>query len=325
MKLLLFTLLILSPQIMAKKVKLAFLAPEGTNWAINIKKMAKEIEKKTEKRIKFKLYFGGVAGDEPDVLRKIRSGQLHGGIFSGKTLGDIFSEVRVMELPFTFNSNSSLAYPVLDKMSDYFKKGFAKNGFISLGMLEIGHVYVVSTKPIKDLNEMKGVKVWTWEGDPLVHAMTSTLNLIPVPLAITDVLSSLNTGIIQATYAPPMGIAAFQWHTKTKYLIDYPIAYAVASFLISQKAWKKIPAKDQKIISEVAEKFMRESNTQTQEDNVNTLAQFKQMGIKFIPFPSIDTKKSSTIRNQVISKLKNSTISEKTLKMLDSTLKTVKR
>jgi TRAP-type C4-dicarboxylate transport system substrate-binding protein len=322
MKLSLVILLLLNLTTLAsaKKVKLAFLAPEGTNWAINLKKMAKEI-KAENKGLKIKLYFGGVAGDEPDVLRKVRSGQLHGGIFTGKTQGDIFPSVRVMELPFTFKQDSDKAFKALTQLEPYFEKGFDNNGFICLGMLEIGQVYLVSTKPIRNMQEMKGVKIWTWEGDPLVHAMTETLQLIPVPLAITDVLSSLNTGIIQATYAPPMGIAAFQWHTKIKYLVNYPIAYAPASFLISKKRWNKLKPKQQQSIKKIAKKYIDLSNQQTRKDNEQTLAQFKSMGIEFIQFPESDFQSSGEIRNKVINQLKAKVLKPEAINKLDQVLK----
>ena len=102
---------------MGATIKIGVLAPEGTSWAIALKKMAKEVKKETKGKVKFKIYFGGAQGDEPDVLRKIRVGQLHGGMFTGKTLGDINGDVRVMELPFTFYHDRKKALKTLSKIS----------------------------------------------------------------------------------------------------------------------------------------------------------------------------------------------------------------
>ncbi len=316
MKLLLLAFLITTP-VFAKKVKLAFLAPEGTNWANSLSEMGKEIKKATDGRVKFKMYFGGVQGDEADVLRKIRSGQLHGGIFTGKTLGDIYPDSRVMEIPFTFTEKQEAAQSVLDTLTPDFNSGFQTNGFHSLGMYEIGHVYLVSTKKITNLNSLKGLKIWIWEGDKIVEAMMQSLNLVSVPLALPDVLSSLSTGVIEAAYAPPLGITALQWHTKVKYLVDYPVAYSIGSLLISSKVWKKIKPADQKVITEIAQKKIAVANELTAKENKRTLAQFKELGIEFVHFPKSDYAKSSEIRKDVLTRLNGKMFSKPSLSKFD--------
>ncbi|MCB9093711.1 MAG: TRAP transporter substrate-binding protein DctP [Halobacteriovoraceae bacterium] len=310
-----FTLLVflLSLNAQAVTLKLAFLAPEGTTWANSLQNMANEIDEKTSGRVKFKLYFGGVSGDEPDVLRKIRAGQMHGGIFTGKTLGDIYSNARVFEIPFTFTNHQDKAPTILNSLFTDFQNGFEKNGFHSLGIYEIGHVYFVSTKEIKDLDSLKGLKIWIWEGDKIVEAVLKELNLVSVPLALPDVLSSLSTGIIQAAYAPPLGITALQWHTKIKYIVDYPMAYSIGSLLISKKTWKKIGKSDQELISKISQEYIDKANIQTAQENKETLAQFKELGIKFINFPDSDYKKSSQIRANVVDKLQGKFFSKKIL------------
>ena len=111
-------------------LKVATLAPEGTNWADALKKLSKELSEKTNGEVKLKMYFGGSQGDEPDVLRKVRVGQLHGGIFTGKTLGDVNGDVRVMELPFTFDSDRAKALKIMIEMAPFFEIGFEKNQMI---------------------------------------------------------------------------------------------------------------------------------------------------------------------------------------------------
>ncbi len=318
MKIFLLALSLITAPAFAKKVKLAFLAPEGTNWANSLTEMGKEIKKATDGRVKFKMYFGGVQGDEADVLRKIRSGQLHGGIFTGKTLGDIYPDSRVMEIPFTFTKKQDAALEVLNSLNNDFSNGFEKKGFHSLGMYEIGHVYLVSTKEITDLNSLKGLKIWTWEGDKIVEAMMQSLSLVSVPLALPDVLSSLSTGVIHAAYAPPLGITALQWHTKVKYLVDYPVAYSIGSLLIANKVWKKIKPADQKTITEIAKKRIATANDLTAKENKQTLAQFKELGIKFVSFPKSDYDRSSKIRKDVLGKLNGKMFKKSALSKFDA-------
>src|SRR5690606_10015823 len=146
------------------------------------------------------------------------------------------------EIPFNFYDKRENGLKAMDELKDEFSKGLAGKGFEALGFYEIGQVYIVSTKKVSSIDELKGIKIWSWEGDSLVENLVKRLELIAVPLALPDVLSSLSTGIIESAYAPPLAIMAMQWHTKVKYLIDFPVAYSVGALLVSSKEWSKVKA-----------------------------------------------------------------------------------
>lgn len=309
------------PAFAAQQIKLAVLVPEGTTWGQSLKKLAKEVETVSGGEVSFKVYFGGVSGDEPDVLRKIRVGQLHGGIFTGKTLGEIHGDVRSIEIPFTFYGDQKKASSVLQKLSPQFNQALKSKGFINLGFYEIGQVYLVSTKKVTSLNELKGVKIWSWEGDELVKAMIESLGLVSVPLALPDVLSSLSTGIINTAYAPPLGIIALQWHTKVKYLVDFPTAFSVGALLISDKVWGKIKPDLQQKILNLSEKFVKEANDKSVQESEAARTQLKKSGIEFVSFPEADYKKAASLRGEVLNKIKNKLVSEKMIQELDKAAK----
>ena len=302
----------------AAVLKIAALAPDGTNWAKTLKEFAKEVKLATDNKVKVKIYYGGVAGDEPDVLRKIRVGQLHGGVFTGKTLGDVASDVRVMELPFNFLHEREKGMKALEGMAPYFNEKISKSGFVNLGFYEIGQVYVVSSKKVTSIPEMQGIKIWSWEGDKVVEAMISSLELVSVPLALPDVLSSLSTNIIDAAYAPPLGILALQWQSQIKYLVDFPTAYSIGALLVSEKAFKKIPAQYQNKVKEIAKKYVDQANKFAVSDNAQGLQTLKKQGVEFIKFSDKDIARAQEIRSKVIEKLKGKVISEKAIKMLES-------
>lgn len=305
----------------SQQIKLAVLVPEGTTWGSSLKKLSKEVETATGGEVTLKVYYGGVAGDEPDVLRKVRIGQLQGGIFTGKILGEIYGDVRAMEIPFTFYEKREKASLALKKLAPEFNQGLKSKGFVNLGFYEIGQVYVVSTKKVSTLNELKGLKIWSWEGDPLVGAMLDSLQLVSVPLALPDVLSSLSTGIINAAYAPPLAILALQWHTKVKYLIDFPTAYSIGALLVSEKAWVKVRPEQQQKIMGIAEKYLTEANVKSIVESDEARGQLKKMGIEFISFPEADYKKAASVRGEVISKLKDKYISSKIIQVIDKEAK----
>ncbi|MBT4790988.1 MAG: TRAP transporter substrate-binding protein DctP [Halobacteriovoraceae bacterium] len=310
-------LILLSTHSLAMKVKLATIVPKGTSWAKTLSEMSKEIKQATDGKIKFQIYYGGVQGDEPDVLRKTRVGQLHGGIFTGKTLGDIFSDIRSIEVPFNFYHSEEKALKSIHTNEKYFNTGLAKKGFINLGFYGIGKVYLVSTKKVTNLEQLKGIKMWAWEGDEVVRAMIDSLKLVSVPLALPDVMSSLSTGMIEASYAPPLGILALQWHSKIKYLVDFPTAYSIGALLISQKRWKKISPKVQKLVRSIAKKHIDRANKLAIIDNKKSLEVLKAQGDEFAIFPKSDMLQAEKIRLKVISKLAGKVLSQQIINTLE--------
>lgn len=301
----------------AEQLKFAALIPEGTSWGNSVKNFARDVEAATGGEVSVKVYYGGVAGDEPDVLRKIRIGQLHGGIFTGKTLGDIHGDVRAMELPFTFYADNAKASATLKKLAPAFNEGLKSKGFVGLGFYELGPVYLVSTKRVANLAELKGIKIWAWEGDELVRAMIESLGLVSVPLALPDVLSSLSTGIINAAYAPPLGILALQWHTKVKHLVDFPTAFSIGALLVSQKAWARIKPVHQQKILELSAKYVGEANEKQVQESAQAKEQLKKNGVEFISFPAEDYKQAASYRKAVVERLRGKLLSPKIIEALD--------
>lgn len=312
--------LVFSTHVMAAPIKVGVLAPEGTGWAKNIKKMTGEIKEATKGNVELKVYYGGSQGDEQDVLRKIRIGQLQGGIFTGKTLGEINGDVRVVEIPFTFNHDRAKALKTLQAMAPYFDQKYEQNKFKNLATFEIGQVYFVTQKKVQDLNSIKSLKIWSWDGDPIVTTMFEAMNLIGVPLALPDVLASLSTGVVEAAYAPPIGIIALQWNSKVKYMVDFPVTYSIGAFVITSAAWSKISPADQKTVLEIAKKYETEINTGNAKDNEDALNAMKAQKIEFVKFSDSEVKTAQAYRATMIKKLTGKLFSADALKRLDAEL-----
>lgn len=319
MKTILFSLsLLASMALQAETIKVGVLAPEGTGWAKNIKKMTSEIKEATKGNVELKVYYGGSQGDEQDVLRKIRIGQLQGGIFTGKTLGEINGDVRVLELPFTFNHNEAKALKTMQAMAPYFNAKYEQNKFKNLATFGIGQVYFVTQKKVQDLNSIKSLKIWSWDGDPIVSTLFESMKLIGVPLALPDVLSSLSTGVVEAAYAPPIGIIALQWNTKVKYMVDFPISYSIGAFVITTPAWSKISPADQKIVQEISKKYEGEINTGNAKDNTDALNAMKSQKIEFVKFSDAEIKIAQGYRQDMIKRLKGKLFSDEAFKKMES-------
>ena len=263
------------------ELKFATLAPPGTTWMNLLQEWADTVREESEGQLVFKIYPGGVQGDEPDVLKKIRFGQLHGGAFTGYGLGHIYSPVRVLELPFLFDSLDEIDY-VRNQFMPEIEQGYRDNGYELLGWMEVGFVYFFSKAPIRSLDDLKERRIWHWQGDPLGKAFFDASGLAPVPLSIIDVYTSLSTGLIDTVYCPPLGAIALQWFTKTDYITNVPMANGIGSLVVSRKFFQNLPQDLQKLLKHTGQVTGEKLIAATRKDNAEALTVLKQKGMKFV-------------------------------------------
>ena len=266
------------------KIKFASLAPDGSTWMNVMRELDQAIRDETNGEVGFRIYPGGIAGDEKDVLRKIRLGQLHSAGFTGVGLGEIFSEVRIFDSPFLFRNYEEVDF-IQQKFFEEFAKGFEKKGFILLGWADVGFVYVFSNSPVKKLEDMKNVKMWMWEGDFVAEATFKALSINPIPLSVINVMTALQTGMVNGVYISPLAIIALQWFTKVKYMMEISLADAAGAVLISKKMFNKLPAKYQKILLANSKKYLTQLMKLSREENQRSIETLKQNGIKLVPPP----------------------------------------
>ena len=271
-------------------IKFASLAPDGSTWMNIMREFDKAIREQTKGDLGFKIYPGGVAGDEKDVLRKIRLGQLHSAGFTGVGLGEVNPEVRIFDSPFLFQNYDEVDF-IQQKFFDRFAQGFEKNDYILLGWADVGFVYVYTNTPVRKLADMKDVKMWMWEGDPVAEATFKSLGISPIPLSIIDVMTSLQTGMVNGVYTSPLAIIALQWFTKVKYMMELPLADAAGAVLISRKMFDKIPAQYQEILVTNAKTYFNKLMKLSREDNARSIEALKKNGIQLVPSPSEDQLK----------------------------------
>lgn len=262
-------------------IKFATLAPEGSTWMKIMHAFDDELRARTENRVGFKFYPGGVQGDEMDVLRKIRNGQLHAGGFTGFGLGAVASEFRAIEVPFMFRNVEEVDH-VREKLDGHYKKIFEEKGFYLLGWADVGFIYLYSNTPIRSPQELQAAKVWTWSGDKLAELFFKAFNVSPIPLALPDVLTSLQMGVVDAVYAPPLACIALQWFTRVKYMTNVPITYGFGAMLVSTKALSKVDPGDIKILQELAAKHSRELIDKTRVQNIEAIDEIRSEGVEVL-------------------------------------------
>jgi len=262
-------------------IKFATLAPQGSTWMRVMDEFSAEVLAKTGGEVKFKTYAGGVQGDEKDVLRKIRLGQLHGGGFTGVGLGEIAPSVRVLDAPFLFK-NSAEIDGIHAAFDPELRKYFEDGGYVLLGWAEVGLVYIYTAQRVEKPADLRPVKMWTWEGDPVAEAALRALNVSPIPLSVTDVMSSLQTGMINGVYGSPLSVIAMQWFTKTKYMLGLPITNASGAAVMSKQMFSRLKPEHQKIVLELGDKHFARLTALSREDNAKSVETLKKQGITVV-------------------------------------------
>jgi TRAP-type C4-dicarboxylate transport system substrate-binding protein len=292
------------------EIKIATLAPEGSSWMKTFHSIDAEVREKTDKQVGFKFYPGGVLGDEKDMLRKMHIGQIHGAALTSAGLSAIFNEMDVFQIPFLFESHHEVDY-VTEEMTAFFQKGFDENGYILLGWSEGGFVRLMSTTPVATLDDLRKVKVWTWEDSPMTKVIFDQANVSAIPLSVPDVLVGLQTGLVDVVYAPPIGAISLQWFTKIKYLTDVNLIYLIGGLVIHKKVFNKISPDHQKILLETCRHRMNELKTNIRQENQEAIQVMVKHGVKIItPTPAqvADFKKVS---DQAMQRLEGKSFSKK--------------
>ena len=268
-------------------LKFATLAPEGSTWMNLISQWARGVEGRSQGRIRVKIYPGGVSGDEPDMLRKIRFGQLHGAALTGFGVGQIYPPARVLEMPFLFRDYDEIDY-VRERLTPEFRPRLREHGFELLGMTEVGIVRFFSKAPIRSLADLKGRRIWLWAGDPLAQAFFKASGLSPIPLSITEVFTSLSTGLIDTVYSPPLAAIAMQWFTKTPYMTETAMGNSIGALVIANRFFRRLPEDLRALLVDTGEQTAVQMAEASQRDNIKSLRVLKDYGIEFVQWRSQD-------------------------------------
>ncbi len=263
------------------KLKVATLLPDGTGLMKALRAAGKEIKTRTDGRVKMQFYPGGVMGNDKSVMRKIRAGQLHGAALSSSGIASFYPNAQIYSLALTFRSTDEVDY-VRQRLDSELIAGMKEKGFISYGLMDTGFAYIMSNKPAYLLSDLAGQRIWAPDTDKLSRIALETVGINPILLPLTDVLTGLQTGLIDTVTTPPIGAIALQWHTRIKYVTDLPLLFSYGSLLIKERALKRISKDDRIIISEVMTKVAHDIDLQNRKDNIQAAKALHKQGIEFI-------------------------------------------
>jgi len=302
-------------------IKFATLAPEGTPWLNLMQEMNQEIQRKSNGQVAFRFYPGGVAGDEQDVIRKMRINQLHGGAFSGFGLGRLLPESRVLELPMLFR-DAAEADHVVAALFAHFEAAFVRQGYTLLSLSEAGAVYIFSQQALRGIDDVRRAKLWLWRGDTLAQSMFRAFGITPVPLTLPDVLPSLQSGLIDACYGTPLAVLAFQWFTKIHYRLSTPITRVMGALLVTQQQWKQLSAEQQTLVRDTVRQYAAKADTAIRSYEQKALPLLTSTGIQAISLSADDVaqlqQRSEQLHQELVGKLYSKDLLEQVVRLRDA-------
>lgn len=279
-------------------LKIATVAPDGTSWMQALRKGADEIDKRTHGEVKLRFFPGGVMGNDKSVLRKIRIGQLQGGVIVSGGLTEVYPDVALYNIPFIFRNYQEVDY-VRQRLDPVLIKGLEEHGFVSFGFSEGGFAYLMSKLPVRSLDDLRDRKVWVPEDDRISRIAIEAVGVTPIPLPLTDVLPGLQTGLIDSIAGSPLGVIALQWQPQVKYLVDEPLVYLYATMAIDRKAFERISPEHQAIVREVMGSVFRTLDQQNRKDDASAREALKKEGIQFVAPTPDSLQRENVIRTEV--------------------------
>ncbi|UCH53569.1 MAG: TRAP transporter substrate-binding protein DctP [Pseudomonadota bacterium] len=265
----------------ATTFKIATITPDGTQWMTRMRAAGDDIKQRTQGRVQFKFYPGGVMGNDDAMLRKIRAGQLHGGMLSVGGLDLIYQNASILSLPLLFDSYAEVDY-VRARIDPLIQQGLEKNGFVSFGLADGGFALLFASAPVRGIDDVRGRKVWVPPNDPISKSVFDTVGLAPVTLPLADVMTGLQTGMIDTVAVSPVGAIALQWYTRLKYVTDTPLLYLYGALVLEQRAFNKLTAADQAVVREVLTDVFKEFDRKNRADDADARAALKREGIEFV-------------------------------------------
>jgi TRAP-type C4-dicarboxylate transport system substrate-binding protein len=261
-----------------EKIKLGTLAPNGSTWHTLLKEMGQKWSDASGGKVKLIIYPGGVVGNEGDMVKKMRIGQLQAAALTNIGLHDIAPDPQVLDVPMTIDTAQTLDF-VLERMGPQIEKALADKGYIVIGWADVGFARFFSTKKYSTLAELQQAKVFAWEGDPASVEAWRAAGFHPVVASSTDIVPSLQTGLIDTVALAPLYAYTSRVFERAKYMVDLPWASLSGATVVKRDAWEKIPADLRPKLLEIAHEYGAKITAEVRRMDADALKSMKQQGL----------------------------------------------
>ena len=303
-------------------LKLATMAPDGSIWMQALADAKTEVETATGGAVKLKIYPGGIMGSEKDVLFKIKTGQLQGGGFMGYAIGKICPDACALMFPMVFRNYEEVDQALL-KIRPFLDDSARKNGYEAMGWTEVGFSYAYGIKPIGSLEALRATKVWGLDS-PMLTELFAAAGISYIPANVTDVLTALQTGLLETVFGPPTAAIAVQWHTKVRYYNTMRLTYAIGGVFLSSSGWNAVPAQYRDAVKSAFEKHCQLLTPKVRQSDIEALDFMRKQGVQAIEETPEVRASFDQVAATALQKVKGSVFSADAWDLLQQYLKEIR-
>ncbi len=263
----------------ALTIKLGTLAPVGSPWEVGLRRIAADWDRLSGGSVTLRIYAGGVAGDEPDMIRKMRFGNLNAAGITVTGLQGIFKGFKTLSYPLLVRNDAELSY-VLGRMEPFFEQELEKRGFRAVMWSPGGWTYLFSRRPVVFPQDLKSQKLWVWSGDPDEIQAYQRAGFQTVTLAISDLMTSLQGGMVDAMVTSPLLAASNQWFGVLGNMSTLKLAPLWGAVIITEKTWEQVPPDLQPKLLEAAQKVADSLAPELAKADEQAITIMKKYGLK---------------------------------------------
>lgn len=280
--------LLAAPLALAQQVvKIATLAPDGSAWMRELRTAAAEVQSATAGRVQVKFYPGGVMGSDNVVIRKIRLGQLQGGVLTSSELATVYPDAQIYSMPFLFEDWDALARARV-QVDPMLAKGFEARGYKLLTPANVGFAYLMSTRPLRNRADFQAAKLWIPQNDMIAERTFKAGGVSPILLPLGDVFTSLQTGLVDTVANTPAGAVVLQWHGKLKTMLDFRLSFVVGFVVMDLRAFNRIAPADQAAVLKAFRSAGQRVDATIRRDDAAALAAMRKQGLSVVPIDAAE-------------------------------------
>ncbi len=265
------------------RIRLATLAPKGTVYERVLLEMGEQWRNAPGGGARLILYTDGRMGGEADVVKRMRVGQIEAAMLTATGLAQIDDAVTAIQnMPMMFRSLDEVDY-VRTKLQPDLEKRFLARGFVLVGMADSGWVKFFTTKPATMPDDFKPLKLFAWAGDIKVIDLWKSAGFNPVPLEITDILTGLRTGLIEAVCSSPNYALAGQFDGPAPHMLDLDWAPLVGGLVMTKDAWDRLNDGSRQTIQKAGGWAAKEIQRRSREENAQAVTAMQKRGLTVHP------------------------------------------
>jgi len=290
----------------AQTIKLASIVPENSIWDKNIKQMGAEWSQATGGRVTLTVYAGASQGDESTVLRKMRLDALQAAAFTGGGLAGIDPAFNLFNIPFFFESYDELN-AVTEALTPVLSKRLEAKGFIFTNWGHGGWTQVFTKNPVKTVADLKKTRLWTSSGNDQMVQWFKANGFEPRAMSMTDIMTGLTTGMVDAVPTTPLAALLFQWYKQTPNMLDIGLTPVVGAGVVTKKAWNTIAAADREKLLVAAAGLQKRLQDDVPKQDAVAITEMQRRGMTVAKANGPEWRKetdslAATMRGQMVPK-----------------------